>query len=327
MQLTRPAINVDERAPVAVEHVPCPGCGGTDEALVASGPDYDNHCCGDQQFRLVQCQRCRVYYLNPRPTAAMLPVIYGAEEYYSYSLSEKGNRIVLRARQRRDVRKIKALLQRLDKRPDTIRVLDIGAGDGALLRSFELAGVPPLNLFGVDLEPNAIANLQGMGFQGVLGRAEELDFARHSFDVVTMIQVIEHVAAPKDLMRRIHRMLTPGGVFLLETPNMASWDRRLFAKKTWGGYHFPRHWTLWTPTTITQMLHEVGFTVQSIATPAAAVTWTWSLNHVAQERGWPPRLAEAFSMHNPMVLGIFWMIDLIPGLLGWSANMRVIARV
>lgn len=312
--------------PISVEQVACPGCSGNDCVLIAAGPDYDHHCCGDQLFNMVRCQACKTYYLNPRPTVDTLGVIYSPEEYYSYSFAERGSAWVLRARRLRDRSKVERALKHVERERKQVKVLDIGAGDGALLEVFESSGVPGSNLCGVDLEPWAVERLHARGFNGTLGRVEELKLPTESFDVVTMIQVIEHVADPQKVMRSVNRTLRPGGVFLLETPNMASWDRRFFAQKTWGGYHFPRHWTLWDLESIAWTLKQAGFDTVEVSTPPAAVTWTWSVNHALQEGKWPQKVSNFFTMNNPVALGIFWAIDVLPSLSRRSANMRVLAR-
>ena len=102
------------------------------------------------------------------------------------------------------------------------------------------------------------------GFKGLLRRAEELEFPAGTFNAVTMIQVIEHVGEPMRLVQRLGAMMSKGAVLFIETPNMKSWDRAFFRKRLWGGYYFPRHWTLWDPKTVTHMLNESGFDVVSI---------------------------------------------------------------
>ena len=51
-------------------------------------------------------------------------------------------------------------------------------------------------------------------------------------------------------LARIRDWLAPGGLLALETPNLDSWDARLFCARWWGGYHFPRHWVLFDPQSI-----------------------------------------------------------------------------
>jgi len=317
---------LNNKPPITVAPVLCPNCGQDRYAVTASGPDYDNHCCGDQIFHLVQCDNCGIHYLNPRPTVDTLPIIYSAEEYYSFSVEEDLSSIILKARETRDRQKITQAMSILGKSPDQIKVLDIGTGDGQMLRTFKAMGVPPENLYGMELDQAVVDILNKKGYQGILGRIEDSDLPDASFDVVAMIQVIEHVADPKDVMRTLHRILKPGGVFIIETPNMDAWDRRFFRHKLWGGYHFPRHWTLFNRKTITRMLNEVGFDVAHYSTPAAAVLWAWSVNHFLQERKMPRGVLNFFSMNNPLALGIFYLLEFIPSRMGWSAGMRVIAK-
>ncbi len=313
--------------PIEVEEVPCPDCGGRDGVEVARGPDYDEHLCGDQEFRLVRCRECDVCYLNPRPTAAMLPVIYDSEQYYAYGLAESEPSVIRRMRERRNDGKAASLLELISRPPAQLRVFEIGPGDGGLLQAFVRAGVPPDHLTGIDLEERAIENLRQLGIPGVVGRVEDLDADAASCDVALMIQTIEHVDRPREVLRSVRRRLAPGGLFLIETPNLASWDRKLFRRKTWGGYHFPRHWTLWTPDTLIRLLEETGFEIRSVTTPNSAVLGAWSTRHVVEELGLGERATAFFSDRNPAWLALLYAIDLVPSLLGRSANMRVVARV
>jgi SAM-dependent methyltransferase len=312
--------------PIRVEPVTCQGCGSSGPFVhVATGPDYDNHACGDQEFTLVRCSACATCFLNPRPTADMLPIIYSSESYYAYTFSSEGNPVVVRARQRRDGAKVTQVLRHLRRPPADLAVLDIGSGDGSLLEAFEAAGVPAAGLTGLELDTAAVTRLRGRGYAGITTRIEEADLGRDRFDVITMIQLIEHVADPLQVIDKCRAALRPGGVLLIETPNMASWDRPLFARRLWGGYHFPRHWTLWDTTSLPRTLEHHRFAVVHVSTPAAAVVWAWSLNHALQHISAPAWLANSFSMRNPAVLGLLWGLELLPSLLGRSANMRVLA--
>jgi 2-polyprenyl-3-methyl-5-hydroxy-6-metoxy-1,4-benzoquinol methylase len=312
--------------PLTLAPVVCPDCGQDDYRVMALGPDYEHHAGGSQEFRLVQCQHCHTAYLNPRPTPDMLGRIYNAEEYYAYDFAETANPIVVWARDQRDRGKISQVLAHSGKPASALHVVDVGAGDGSLLNAFHRAGVPRAQLTGVEIEPVAIERYEKQGMRGVLGLAETLELPPASVDVFCMIQVIEHIGEPRRVMQKLHAMLRPGGLFLIETPNIDAWDRRFFGRKTWGGYHFPRHWTLWSKTTIRRFLEDCGYEVLALQTLPAAVVWAWSLNHTLQEWGAPAAVQKFFSMNNPLVLAALLGLELIPGRLGLSANMRVIAR-
>ena len=314
------------RPHVPVEEVVCPVCRSSESEVEARGPDYDCRSCGDQEFSLVRCTGCGTFYLNPRPTAAALPQIYASEDYYSYSFAEEGNPMVLKARLARDRQKVDAIVSALVRPASGMTLVDIGAGDGLMLEAFRGAGVPPERLYGTELDERAVANIAKRGFHGILKRAEELDFPAETFDAVTMIQVIEHVAEPMRLIERLGTMMSKGGVLFMETPNMGAWDRGFFRRRLWGGYYFPRHWTLWDPATMRLMLEKCGFDVLSITTLPAAVVWVWSVNHLMQSWFGDGRIARFFRMNNPFALAPFWLLELLPAKLGRSGNMRIVAR-
>jgi SAM-dependent methyltransferase len=320
------SIEAKQTAHITVEHVLCPNCGADDYEAVASGPDYENHCGGDQEFQMVRCRGCGLYYLNPRPTLDMLGAIYPPDAYICYNFSEKGNSLVAQARQRRSINKVKPAFQHLTGDPAMFRALDIGAGDGTLLRILHDAGIPKNQLWGVDIDQKAVDGLRAQGFHGEVARAEEMVFQSGTFDLVTISHVIEHVESPRQVMQRAYEMLKPGGVFWIETPNIAGWDWRFFKERTWGGYHFPRHWTLWTPQTMSRALMDDGFEVAEVATLAGTFVWVWTVNHILQDRKASPGLTNFFSLNSFLPLVFFYLFDSLPAKMGRSSIMRIIAR-
>jgi len=47
------------------------------------------------------------------------------------------------------------------------------------------------------------------------------------------------------------------GALVVETPNLDSWDARLFKETWWGGYHIPRHWTLFDANSLRRLSNAV----------------------------------------------------------------------
>ena len=56
-----------------------------------------------------------------------------------------------------------------------------------------------------------------------------------TFDVILMLNLIEHVDNPGELLRKAHRLLAPNGIVVVKTPNTDSLDARLFRNRNWGG--------------------------------------------------------------------------------------------
>ncbi len=309
---------------LAVEEVACPACGGTDFRIVAVGRDYEGGCPKEQRFRMVACCDCATYYLNPRPTAESLEKLYSAD-YYSYSFSKAGNPLVRRFRAYRDRRKIGRILPGYAER-EGLNVLDIGCGDGFTLEVFRSLGVPPSNLVGNDFGPHATEKLRAQGFRSLPGRIEDSDLRRDAFDVVTILQVLEHVADPSEVLKKVWRAMRLGGHLLIETPNVDSWDRRFFRDPQWAGFYFPRHWTLWNKATVEHLLRSHGFRVLSLSTYVAPIIWLWSINHALQDSSAGSWLAPAFNLNNPVLMAFFVLVDLLPSRLGLAGNLRIVAQ-
>ena len=98
-----------------------------------------------------------------------------------------------------------------------LRVLDAGCGTGGTTIELERYG----QVVGVDLAWEALEPARARGLAR-LARAsiERLPFASGSFDAATSFEVVYHLGVSNDLLAlvEIHRVLKPGGVFLLRVP-------------------------------------------------------------------------------------------------------------
>lgn len=94
------------------------------------------------------------------------------------------------------------------------RVLDIGAGAG-ILPLLNFRGLAEIS--GIDPDPRVKANPHLD--DAVIGDAAELPWPDESFDLVFAANVCEHLADPVRVFREARRVLRPGGVFLVKTPN------------------------------------------------------------------------------------------------------------
>ena len=97
------------------------------------------------------------------------------------------------------------------------RVLDLGCGVG---HSFAL--LAPRETVGVDLDPDALA---GQARETVVADMRALPFADASFASVLAVQSIEHVPDPERALAEVARVLAPGGVAVLVTPNRLTFAR------------------------------------------------------------------------------------------------------
>ncbi|MBC8206611.1 MAG: methyltransferase domain-containing protein [Kiritimatiellales bacterium] len=102
--------------------------------------------------------------------------------------------------------------------PVDCRVLDIGAGRGALLDRIP----PDCKKVAVDISETAARQLSARGIEAscIDLDTEPLPCDPDSFDYIFCLEVIEHLNRPAETLREIHRTLKPSGRFIVSVPNI-----------------------------------------------------------------------------------------------------------
>ncbi len=277
---------------IAVEAVPeCPLCGAVRSEPFAEGFDYELLTCRNR-WTFARCLDCDHVWLDPRPAITALGTIY-PPTYYAYDYARRIHPIAVRAKRWLDDRKLAAIRARLG-RPAT-SYLDVGCGDGRFLRAMERTGVPRDRLFGLELDPTVVNGLASAGYRVECARVEDATLVGdRTIDLITMFHVVEHVDRPLAVVKKLARWLAPGGLLALETPNRDSLDARLFRRTYWGGYHIPRHWSLFTTEGVETLLRESGLEPVGVRYQTGHSFWLYSLHHALRYRLRMPRLAKWF---------------------------------
>lgn len=312
---------------IATERIErCDGCGSSEQTEFARGRDYESLTCRNE-WTFVECRACGLVRLDPRPALSTLSAIY-PPTYYAYSYEETIPWVARAGKALLDRRKLRGIVRMLDRPVRSFA--DIGCGTGRYLRAMAAAGVPRDRIHGLELDAAVVAKLRGEGFQAHHDRVETCTaIPEGSLDLATMFHVIEHVDAPSKVLERVATWMAPDGVLALETPNIDSWDARRFRDRWWGGYHTPRHWTLFDPETLEAMLRRHGFEPFAVRFQTGHSFWMYSFHH-RLKFGDPPRpaLAKFFHpLHSVLPLAAFTALDLLRGALGQRTSaMLVLAR-
>ncbi len=149
-----------------------------------------------------------------------------------------------------------AAIRRYSPLPARPRHLDVGCALGSMLQSAKTEGWDPV---GVETSEFAAKYaVEHTGCPVYAGSLERAAFPSGSFDVVTLMDVIEHVPDPSELIREIYRVLRPGGVIFIVTPNFASFFVRLYGPKAYGVWP-DQHVVYFQPSTMTKLLRKAGF--------------------------------------------------------------------
>lgn len=138
--------------------------------------------------------------------------------------------------------------------PERGRMLDIGCGNGAMLRAFHEV-LPAWSLAGTEISDRHRDAIES------IDRAEPLytctpDQVPGAFDLVTLVHVLEHLEDPAGFLVSLRPKLKPGGLLLAHVPHHVSNPFELVIAD---------HCTHFTATTATELLQRLGFEVSAVA--------------------------------------------------------------
>ena len=304
-----------------MEHVACCICGDVNGKPVGVGEDFEYHTT-PHSFLAVRCPVCDLIYLDPRPTAASLSVIY-PDEYHAFAFDEEQFGLVHKVRSRLEARR---LLRAGRGLPTNAQVLDVGCGDGFHLDLLRKHGPQGWQLHGVDTDSRAVAAARRRGLAVEECPVERSALEPSSIDFALCIQTIEHVGDPVAILRAIGGLLKPGGRLYLITDNTGSPDFKITKGRHWGGYHFPRHWNLFNKTSMRKLATAAGLEVEKLSTTASPVNWTYSIRNTLVDWNAPKWMVNRFSLKSAPALAAFTAVDTAFTLIGRGALLRVILR-
>jgi SAM-dependent methyltransferase len=219
------------------------------------------------KLKIVECDNCELRYLNPMPHPDDLGQIY---DYDVYEDSTNNNPVLMQ-------HFYNALQAHC---PNLESVLEIGCGTGDFLAWLQQKG---LKVSGVEFAETA----NRVKYDGPIyyGRMEDLTLPE-KYDAILLLNVIEHLANPKQVLAKIKAMLKPGGVLLLRHPN----SDLFYFKPYWLMVEVPKyllhrriakqgkktgftvvgfqnqHLFYFNRRTTTTMLRDVGFSVEHFST-------------------------------------------------------------
>lgn len=271
-----------------LEHVSqCPVCKSSDRQLLHANLVDNVFFVAAGHWQMYRCMRCRSAYLDPRPNAASIGKAY--ETYYTHAASgeqaefaKAGKRNRLKSRLSngyvndrygatrqpasvwgvrlarflpRQRQKLDAAFRYLPKPEPGQKLLDIGCGNGDFLANARDAG---WDIAGIDPDPKAVATAMQRGFDVRVGSVESLAELSDCFDAITISHVLEHVHHPQQVIQTIARLLKPGGVLYVDTPNIESYGAKFWGSN-WRGLETPRHLVLFNLDALIGLLKTNGF--------------------------------------------------------------------
>ena len=234
----------------------CPNCPGSPTRVVFNIR---------QGNRVVQCTQCKLQFAEAFPDCEK-----AAPEIYDYDYFKGA---IKKQKQREDVfmellSEVESMLNRKG------RLLDVGAGEGTLLK---IAAKQGWEAEGTEIASAMIRyvreDLRLTIHQGTL---EEIKLSARSFDAIILNHVLEHVKDPRKTLEKVRDLLHADGVARIEVPNLASlssraknFQSRLKLKKNpWKHYSTGHHFWFFTPRTLKKTLETAGLSPILLKAPA-----------------------------------------------------------
>jgi 2-polyprenyl-3-methyl-5-hydroxy-6-metoxy-1,4-benzoquinol methylase len=242
-----------------------PGAGNEARAEAFSPTNHEPGQYGD----LYACERCGTVQQPSLPHGDALLDLYREMRDDHYLDEEDGRR-----------RTARRLLDSIARHAPPGRLLDVGCGHGLLLDEARKAGH---QAEGLELSRHAAAYARDD--LGLRVREQTLaEVAGASYDVIVLADVLEHFDDPLAAIDHCLRLLAPGGVLCLVTPDPASRTARLAGASWWG--YLPAHTFLLPRATLRELLAERGLEVVADASLVRSFSLRYWMAGLA-ERGGP----------------------------------------
>ena len=196
---------------------------------------------------LVRCSSCAMIFENPRFEDRVI-----LKAYMESHEPEHDSQYQMRVR---------SFLSALHKHatylpPKGSRVLDIGTAGGAFLEAAEKFGY---DAHGLEPSADLVQRGKSRGLQIQQGTIELHTFQPHSFDLVCLWDVIEHLPDPLNALREAKKLLKPGGVLLINFPDIGTWQAKLAGARFW--WIISVHLHHFTRRSLAHLCEKAGFKV------------------------------------------------------------------
>jgi len=227
----------------------CPGCGRPTDHV--------------RLYAIGNCTilRCAICGLGRTEAPAFAPERYYTDDYFTGQHADgyadyRGAEAVLR-------REFAGTVAFIRAQRDGGRLLEVGCAYGFFLQEAK----PWFDVTGIELAADAAAHARQAGVAVHTGVADEATLGRlGTFDVIVMLDVIEHLPDPHGMLRLLGRHLAPGGIVVITTGDFGSLVARLSGRR-WRLMTPPQHLWFLTRASMAGMARSAGLDLAHVDHP------------------------------------------------------------
>jgi SAM-dependent methyltransferase len=221
----------------------------------------------NNMWHIVQCKKCGLRYLNPRPSLLEVQDLYRNEYFNHYPMEhEKIGYFSLPEKYGWESYKCVEVIERYLETKGSLLELGCACGFG-----LAIAKKKGWKVQGVDISQEAAEyGHNRFNLNILVGSLESVALPNDTFDGVIALQTLEHLPNPLNTLKEIRRVLKRRGMAIISVPNISSIDTRLSHKTFMHLLQPPYHFYHFTPDTIKKMANKAGFRIVKIEyTPPA----------------------------------------------------------
>lgn len=209
-----------------------------------------------EDFQLIHNAEFDYLETTPKPSVEDLPGYYKSEDYISHTNSKRNifEKVYHQVREISLKKKLK-LIESFQPKDKTL--LDIGCGTGAFLKVAKDNG---WTIYGVEPDQDARAIANSITGNTIYNTNQLSKFEDHTFDVITLWHVLEHLPNLKEQVSLFKRLLKPEGTLVIAVPNYKSYDASYY-KNFWAAYDVPRHLWHFSQTAIKRLFQKENMKV------------------------------------------------------------------
>jgi 2-polyprenyl-3-methyl-5-hydroxy-6-metoxy-1,4-benzoquinol methylase len=270
----------------------CDLCGATGEVAQSGITDPDGNISGAWSFQRCSNPECGVFWLDPAPPPSELWKAYTTYHTHTHRSGNPFSIATLSLAHR--LIKLGQLplwiANGLKREADYLRfmtlsdepvgkLLDVGCGGGRLLNRMKKRG---WQVEGSDFDEQATRKVTARyGIKTYVGDLPQCAMPADHFDVITMSQTIEHLYDPLATLRECLRILKPGGLLVMTTPNVHSLAAAEYGA-CWRGWEAPRHLHLFSVDALQRLTQRAGLAVTEARTYSTGCAGVYRVSRAKQ---------------------------------------------
>jgi SAM-dependent methyltransferase len=228
-------------------------------------------------YNILRCPKCELFRLDFQEDYQKFIHEYYNDKFFTGSI-ERAGYVDYQGDSWPELMNMRRYLTRIRRYKKRGKLLDCGCATGLFLTEAKKAG---FSSYGFDVSAYAVRIAKKHGLRVKQATLSKVTYPKQSFDVITLLDVIEHLRDPKTDLKHLGQFLKPGGLLMINTGDAGSVLAQLEGKN-WHFFVPPQHLFFFSRKTLTQLLEQAGFKVVRIDYKGKWVSVRYLLNLMKQ---------------------------------------------